>query len=158
MNSIDRTTVSAVGRSANGSTPPTASQSEQVTGRVVRRVLAVFLAIHGFAHLVGTTEAISAIGDDTSVDYILGQWTITSTGLLAGSAALWTAVAVGFAAVGVATWIDTPRWPSALAAVTSVSLILCLVALPQAAIGAVINVVLLATGVTLLNRRLERHT
>ena len=158
MNTIDHTTKTVDAQRTNGSTSPATSRFEHDTGRLLRRVLAGFLAIHGFAHLVGTTEAVTAIGDDTSVDYLFGQWTLTDTAVLVGAAAVWAPVAVGFALVGVATWIETPRWLKALVAITSVSLVLCLVALPQAAIGAVINVALLAIAITSLNRQPDRST
>lgn len=158
MNAIDHTTTTPDATSTNGSRPsPTTGQPGRRTAGVLRRILAGFLAVHGFAHLVGTTDAVTAIGDDSAVEYILGQWAITSTGVLLGAATIWALVAAGFAAVGVATWIDTPRWPRALVAISSSSLVLCLIALPQAAIGAVINVALLATAVTLTNRRPQRH-
>lgn len=157
MNTIDHTTTTVDAERANGSTPPTTSRSEHDKGTLLRRVLAGFLAVHGLAHLVGTTEAVTAIGDGTSVDYLFGQWIMTNSAVLVGAATVWVLAAVGFAAVGVATWIDTPRWLKALASITSVSLVLCLIALPQTAIGAVINVALLAIAIT-LSRQPERST
>lgn len=138
-------TTTVVNASTNGSGPPTTGRSGRAPGSALRRILAVVLVVHGIAHLVGTTDAVTAVNENASVSYVLGQWDIGGTGLLVGLATLWAVVAVGFAAAGVTTWVDAPFWPRALATISAVSLVLCLVALPQAAIGVVINIVLLAT-------------
>lgn len=158
MNFMNHDTTTVTNTSNNGSTPPTTRRLGPETRSAPRRILAGLLAIHGIAHLVGTTDAITAVNDNSSVEYLFGQWNITGTGPLVGVATLWALAAAGFIAVGVTTWIDTRWWPRALVTMAAVSVVLCLVALPQAAIGTVINIALVATAGAVTARRPERFT
>jgi hypothetical protein len=109
-----------------------------------RRLLAGLLAVHGVAHLVGTSEAVGAISDDGSVSSLFDRWELTGTPILVAAAIVWTLVAVGFVATAVGAWADTPRWPTAVRVLASVSLALCVIGLAPTAIGLIVNAGLLA--------------
>lgn len=114
------------------------------TGSAWRKLLAVLLGVHGFAHLVGTTDAVSAMRDNESLEYTFGWWELASNPALATAGVTWTLIAAAFAAVSMATWMHTPRWASGLRTVAAASFVLCLLALPQTFIGLIVNVALLA--------------
>lgn len=124
-------------------TSPTAHPTDLPT---VRRLAAVFLVLHGIAHLVGAQAAVEAAGAGTSVPYLFGLWE-------AGGPALpilaigWVAGTAGFVVAAAWTWARRPHWWAAAVAVTVVSLLLSLLALPQAVAGVVIDLVLLAAAV-----------
>lgn len=116
--------------------PPT-----RVSSALVRRVVAAFLVMHGIAHLVGVQESFAAIADGDAVAYLLGAVDVRGAALgVAG--VVWIVAAVAF---GLAAWQVLRRRPtrrSALMVATSMSLVLSVLALPQAWIGVVINVAL----------------
>ena len=109
-----------------------------------RRLLAALLVLHGFAHLVGTADAIRAVQDDGLLEYAFGRWELTSTPALVAAGFVWTLIAAAFAVAAVATWKHTPRWVGGLGAVAATSFVLCLVALPETFIGLIVNGALLA--------------
>lgn len=47
-----------------------------VAGDRWRHPVAAVLALHGLAHLVGTSSAISAIRDESSLDDVGGLWSV----------------------------------------------------------------------------------
>lgn len=109
----------------------------------VRRLTAVFLVLHGIAHLVGAQAAVDAAGASSTVPHLFGLWE-------AGGPALpvlavgWVAAAAGFVVAALWMWARRPHWWEAAVAVTILSLVLSLLALPQAVAGVVIDLVLLA--------------
>jgi hypothetical protein len=119
-----------------------------------RRLLALFLSLHGVAHLVGTDTAFQAlkqqtvlvylVEQETTVDYLLGHWQVGQQAILLLIGASWTAVAVGFLMAARWLWHLRPGWWVRLVSVTAASLVLTVIALPQAWIGVLIDVSLLA--------------
>lgn len=120
---------------------------------LVRRAVAVFLALHGVVHVIG----------------FLGSWRLAefegapyTTAILngmidAGDAGIrfvgiaWLAIAVAFVLVAAAVWRGRPgAWrPTAIVAATSLAI--CAVGLPAAVIGAAIDgLILAAIGATRL--------
>jgi hypothetical protein len=111
---------------------------------ILTRGFAVFLALHGVAHVAGTSDSWAKAGDGDSVDYLAGAWTITDPALLRVFGVLWGLIGAAFVLVAAVTWLRRPAWPRALAAVSAVSLVLVTVALWASVIGVVIDVALLA--------------
>lgn len=129
----------------------TTSSTSHVTDLpTARRLAAAFLVLHGIAHLVGAQAAIEAAGTGSTAPYLFGLWA-------AGGPALpmlaigWVAGAAGFVVAAAWMWARRPHWWEAVVAVTILSLVLSALALPQAAAGVVIDLVLLA--VALMVRR-----
>lgn len=115
-----------------------------------RRGIAVFLVLHGIAHLVGAQAAIGAAGDGQPVELAFGTVEVAGAGASALAVA-WVAVAAGFAFAATWLWTHHVRWWEVVVAVLGASLVLSVLTLPQAVAGVVINLVLLVTA--LLMRR-----
>lgn len=108
----------------------------------VRRGIAVFLVLHGIAHLVGAQAAIGAAGDGDPVELLFGSLEVTG-GAATALAVAWIGVTAGFAFVAAWLWTHHVRWWEATVTVLVASLVLSVLSLPQAVAGVVINVVLL---------------
>jgi hypothetical protein len=111
---------------------------------IARRALAVFLALHGVAHLAGTSDVFARASDGRSVDWLGGAWTVADPLTLRAFGAVWALVAAAYVAVALVTWAGRPGWVRALLAVTAASLVLVTVALWTSVVGLVIGVALLA--------------
>jgi hypothetical protein len=118
------------------------------SGPVARRFLAVFLVLHGFAHLAGAQSGWESAGAGTAVEYLWGAWTISAPALLWVLAIAWSATAVAFAHAAWLLWGLHKGWRTTLLLVTAASLLLSIVAMPMAVSGVVINVVLLTGALT----------
>jgi hypothetical protein len=114
---------------------------------LVPQVFALFLVLHGFAHLVGTAGSLTAIDEGTSVPYLGGRWDVSDAGTLRLLALLWAIAAVGYLVVAIATSAGWPWARTALIGVTVFSLLLSLAALWVAVVGVVIDVALLAVAI-----------
>lgn len=112
-----------------------------------RRTLAVFVAAHGLAHLVGTERAFARAADGGSLDYLGGNWTLSDPTTLRAFGVLWAAIAVAFLATGAVIWVGRARWPVLLWWVSVASLVLVLVALWASVIGLVVDIALLVVAV-----------
>ncbi len=110
---------------------------------LVRRGLAVFVAAHGLAHLVGTTHAFSQAADGRSLDYLGGGWTVSDPTTLRAFGIVWAVMALAFVATGVVMWVGWSRWPLALWWVSLASLVLVLVAVWASIVGVVVDLGLL---------------
>ena len=108
-----------------------------------RPLFAFLLVVHGAAHLVGTRGAMQAM-DAEPLEYLFGAWSISATWLLVVFASLWGIVSAGFAIAGWLVYMEAVSWRSFTWALALTSLILTVIALPMAWIGAAVNVVLLA--------------
>lgn len=99
--------------------------------RVTRCILAGFVALHGLAHLAGTSQVFSdSAASSSSFDQLLGI--------------LWGLLALAFVVVGIAIWENKPAWPRLLLIISATSLLLLAPALWSTAIGMVIDFVLIA--------------
>lgn len=121
-----------------------------------QRLGAGMLAVHGIAHLVGTTDAFRAINDNTSLSYLFGRWEITNTLVLGTAATLWAIVATGFAIGVIAVWFDATWRRTTVGGTVVVSTALCVIALPQTFIGLIVDAALLAVAVGARPTRHER--
>jgi hypothetical protein len=104
----------------------------------------LFLLAHGAAHLVG----------------FLGRWRLSpkvpfKPTLLAGRVTLseggskvlgagWLLMAMGFAAAALGAFVHAGGWQRGAGGIAALSLVLCLLELPEAKIGAILNVVIIA--------------
>ncbi len=113
---------------------------------MLRNVFAVFLALHGVVHWIGfavpwglmSTESFTA---KTTV--LAGQVEVGDTGAKL-IAILWVPVLAGFVAAAWGVWRAT-SWSLPLTLGVSVaSLVLCVLAMPQAVAGVVIDVAIVA--------------
>jgi hypothetical protein len=109
---------------------------------VFRRAAAVFLAAHGFAHVLGLMGSWR-LGEFTDAPYTtlilngavdVGDAGIRIVGLL------WIVAAIGFLWAAVALWRGSSR---RLTPVTASSLVVCLVGLPAAIVGVLIDAAIL---------------
>ena len=111
------------------------------------RVFAVFLGLHGIAHLAGTSDSFTKAADGESVDYLAGAWTLSDPTLLRAVGVVGALIGAAFVFAAAITWLRRPQWPHVLAAVSAVSLVVVVVALWSSIVGVVIDVVLLAVAV-----------
>ena len=115
-----------------------------MTGRIETRALAIFLALHGLAHLAGTADAFDTAAAGGSATWLGDGVTVSDPALLRVFGALWALAAAAYLVTAVLVWRADGRWPRALAIVSGASLVLVGVALWASAIGLVIDAVLLA--------------
>lgn len=116
------------------------------------RFVGVFVVVHGLAHLVGASDAVGALGDDGSVEYFFGNWTLTHPVVLGLAGLVWTVLALGFVAVG--AWIarserQSPVVLAGLVVLLNWSAAACFIAVPAASVGLVVDVALLATAASI---------
>ncbi len=111
---------------------------------VARRALAVFVAAHGLAHLVGTSHAFERAADGRSLDYLAGNWTLSDPTTLRAVGVVWALMALAFVGAGAVMWLGRPQWPVVLWWVSLASLLLVLVALWASVVGVVVDLALLA--------------
>ena len=112
----------------------------------MRIALAIVMTLHGIAHLVGFAGAwqLSAAGGVPYKTTVLGgHFDIGDAGIrLVGL--LWVIAAVAFVTVSAGAVMQSPWWLEAAVPVALGSLALTILELPEARIGAVVNIILLA--------------
>lgn len=109
----------------------------------IRHLVAVFLGLHGVAHLVGLQGALQAVEDGEPLPYLMGTWEVGSSSALYALAVAWGVGAVAMVVAAVWLWALRPGWWATLVAMAALSLALSVLALWMAWIGVVINVGLL---------------
>jgi hypothetical protein len=121
--------------------------AQQPRRRIWALAAGVVLALHGAIHLMGFIvdwqfAHMQTLPYRTSVlggHLNLGTAGIKSVGIL------WLVAALGYIIVGVVLAWQGRLWPVPIAAITALSLIPCILAWPDSAFGAVIDVAILAT-------------
>lgn len=113
----------------------------------VMHVFAVFLGLHGVAHLAGTSDLFTRAADGESVDYLAGAWTLSDPTLLRAVGVVWALVGAAFVFAAAISWMRRPQWPRVLVAASTLSLVVVVIALWSSVVGVVINVALLAVAV-----------
>ncbi len=112
----------------------------------MRIVVAIFMILHGIAHLPGfiVPWRIAVLKDMPYKTTLLsGRFDAGDAGIrIIGL--LWLATALAFVITGIAMMGDRPWWAVTALAVSIVSLILSLLSLPEARIGVALNIVILA--------------
>ncbi len=111
---------------------------------LARRALAVLVAAHGLAHLVGTTRAFSRAADGQSLDYLAGHWTLSDPTTLRAFGVLWAVMALAFLGTAAVIWVGRTHWPQLLWWVSIASLLLVVIALWASVVGVVVDLALLA--------------
>lgn len=136
---------------------PRGAPSESFASRAALRSGRIVVALHGLVHLLGTV-AYLRLAEIPELPYKttllggrveVGDLGMTSFGLA------WGVVGVAFVALAVASWVGRRGTRAWLAVVATASLVLTLVDLEVAVVGAVVDVVILlalAAGPTVLRR------
>ena len=110
---------------------------------------AVFLVLHGFAHLVGfvgSWELAASVPPQTAL--LAGRIPLSLTSMR-WVGILWAVVALAFVVPAVGIIRQTTWWPAATLVVAFASLALCVLGLPQAKVGDVVDIAIIA-GVLLM--------
>ncbi len=107
-------------------------------------LLAVLFVLHGGAHLVGflgSWRLVENIPYKTTV--LAGTYDVGDAGIRVAGVA-WLAAALAFMVAAVAIVARWPWWPALSLVAVLASLLMCLVAWPEARLGAVLDIVFLA--------------
>jgi hypothetical protein len=113
----------------------------------MRWVIAVVMALHGIAHMVGFAGSwqLAASGDLPYKTTVLGgQVDLGSTGIRA-LGLVWVVASLAFVIVAAGAVLQTEWWMTAALSVSVASLALTILELPAARIGLALNVALIAT-------------
>jgi hypothetical protein len=111
----------------------------------MRIVLAIAMALHGVAHLVGFAESwqLAATSPAPFKTTVLGgRVDLGLVGIRAGGV-LWLLAAVMFCVVAVATVVNTDWWASTALATAVASIVLSAIWWPEARVGIAVNAVLI---------------
>jgi len=121
----------------------------------MRIALAVLMAVHGVAHLVGFAGAwrLAPDGIPYKTTVLAGHVDLGDVGIRAVGV-LWMGLAVGFAVAAAGAIGDRSWWQSLAVGVTIASLLMSATEWPEARIGVAINVLIL--GVLVAGRSLAR--
>ncbi|WP_296604546.1 hypothetical protein [Nocardioides sp.] len=114
--------------------------------------LGVLLLLHALAHGVGTTSNIQRISDDEPADLLGGAWHASNDVVLGMASATWAAAGLAMAVAGVMVLRHAGAARSVAVVASAASLVLCVVFLWAAVIGAVVDVLLLAALVLIPER------
>ncbi len=113
---------------------------------MIRRLGAVILAAHGLIHLIGFVVPwglTQVDGFPYRTTALGGAVTLGEPGVrLVG--VLWLALAIGFVVAGIGAWRGDPWWVPLTAGLALVSIVVCALGLPEAALGMMVNVGILA--------------
>jgi hypothetical protein len=107
--------------------------------------LNIFFILHGIAHLVGFAGSFHMIkeGDFPYTTKILfGRFDIGDTGMRFVGI-LWLLAAIAFVVIAIVGFLDLPWWLEGAYGAVLLSTTMCLLGMPQARIGLVINVLLI---------------
>jgi hypothetical protein len=124
---------------------------EEVQMRLLKWIGAAALALHGVAHLVGVTDLwrLSEPAAGSRTAFLDGRWE-AATPVLYGVGALWLVTAAAFVVAALALLRGSAWLVPFTAATAAASLVLSVLAWPEAYVGVYLNLVLLA--VLLLTR------
>jgi hypothetical protein len=113
---------------------------------MIRIIIAIVLMIHGLIHLLGFVvpwrlATVDGLTYKTTV--LAGRFDVGERGTRV-IGLLWLVAAVGFVAAGIAVLTLHPWWPALLLIIALFSLIITLLGWPEAQIGVLINLIILA--------------
>jgi hypothetical protein len=148
INRADRLALLA-GRWVDGLRPGDTERNAGATvepAGMIRRTAAVLVALHGVIHLIGFLApwrivTLQSLAYRTSVlggGLDIGDVGVRVIGLV------WLGLTVGFLAAGFAIWRGKPRAIGLTGVLAVVSLIVCVVGLPETGAGGAIDVAILA--------------
>ena len=121
----------------------------------MRIALAVLMALHGMAHLVGFTGSFQLASPGTipyKTTILAGKLDIGGPGVRT-MGVFWLLTALAFLVAAGAALASWPGWVLTGLAVSLFSLLLCLIAMPDARIGAGVDFLIVAA--LLVGQRLE---
>lgn len=110
----------------------------------MRVFVALFLLVHGFAHLVGFAGSWNLSREIAYKTTILGGRFDAGDSGIRVIGVLWLIAALAFAVAGAALLGRAPWWPAAAMGVSAASLVLCVTGWPDARIGLAIDAALIA--------------
>jgi hypothetical protein len=118
---------------------------------MLHRGLAVFLGLHGFAHLVGFLGSWK-LGDFADAPYttliVNGAFDVGDAGIRVVGV-LWLVATAAFVVAAVALWQERPTAVRIVLAATAFSLAICIIGLPAGIIGVGIDMAILLALATL---------
>lgn len=112
----------------------------------MRIAFAVFLILHGIAHGVGFAVPWGLVEPEegtAGTTILSGRVDLGAAGIKVWGV-FWLVLGLAFVAAGLGVLGDRPWWVSTTVAVASASLVASLFSLPEARIGVVLNVLVLA--------------
>ena len=105
----------------------------------------MLLLLHGIAHGVGFAvpwRLIQSPGVRYGTTLVSGRVDVGAVGIrIVG--VLWLLTGLAFIATAVGMWMGMPNWSATVGVVAGVSLVLCLLAWPDARIGVLVNLLIL---------------
>jgi hypothetical protein len=113
---------------------------------MIRIIIMIGLMIHGLIHLLGFVvpwrlATVDGLTYKTTV--LAGRFDVGERGTqIIGL--LWFVAAVGFVAAGIAVLTLHPWWPALVLSITLLSLVITILGWPEAQIGVLINLIILA--------------
>jgi hypothetical protein len=114
--------------------------------KILPIVIAVFLILHGFIHLMGTVTYMK-LGTVQGLTYkttlLGGRWDLGEGGI-SFYGALWAVAAIGFVVVAISMIFGWSWWKPILAGVAAFSLALTALDWKVASAGAILNIIILA--------------
>jgi hypothetical protein len=112
----------------------------------MRLAIALFMTVHGIAHLVGFLapwRLIAVQGAEYKTTVVNGRLDLGDAGIRV-MGLFWLIAAVAFCVVGAGAVANREWWIPAAIGVSIASLALSLIALPESRIGVAVNLVILA--------------
>jgi hypothetical protein len=113
----------------------------------MRVALAILMALHGVAHLVGFIGSWQLAGSESTIPYkttvLAGRLNLGGPGIRA-MGVFWLLTAVGFWLAATGAFMNQSWWTLAALGVALFSLMLSIVGLPDSRIGVAVNLVILA--------------
>jgi hypothetical protein len=108
-----------------------------------RRLLALFVALHGLGHLAGAGDLLDRARDDRPAHLLGGVVTASAPATVSAVGVAAALVAFGYLGTAVAIWQLDPRWPKLLRTVTIASLVVVVLTLWTSVAGLFIDAALL---------------
>jgi hypothetical protein len=125
-------------------------------GATMRIFGALFLVLHGLAHLVGFRAAFWPSGGLSNQASLLGGLLAVSSYGIRLLGVVWLLLTLGYVTSAVLLLARSATWTSLTLVASSISLVMCALFLPEARIGLYIDVVLLLA-VLLMSRSSQEH-
>jgi hypothetical protein len=116
---------------------------------ILRLLAAAVLAVHGLIHLIGFVvpwRVVQVEGFPYRTTALGGSVELGATGVMIVGVA-WLAIAVGFVVAAVGVWRRSAWALGLTAALTTASLVICVLGLPETVAGIAVNVAILAAAV-----------
>lgn len=110
------------------------------------KLLAAFFVLHGIAHGVGFVvpwRLMEVEETAYSTTLLAGRWDVGDVGIRVVGL-LWLATGLAFVVAGAGAWMMKAWWGPVAASAAAASLVLSVVGWPEARVGVVLNILVLA--------------